>query len=138
MGRFAHLVDSEEGLESFKARYRISLGVAIRYCKEGQWHEERQEREVVIPMIAFIEGEMRILMGTVTVTVTRDYLRAHRLAPTQCAPNMFRILGSVDALNERMDLNLTHHDINWIYNLHHLIGHGYYLKSRYPKVRLIQ
>ena len=44
-------------------------------------------------MIAFIEGGMRIPMGT----VTRDYLRAHMLAPTQCAPNMFRILGSVDA-----------------------------------------
>ena len=88
------------------------LGVAIRYCEEGQWHEERQEGEVVIPMIAFIEGG----------TITRDYLRAHRLPPTQCAPNMFRILGSVDALNERMGLNLTHHDVNWIYNLHHLTG----------------
>ena len=71
-------------------------------------------------------------------TVTRDYLRAHKLAPTQCAPNMFKILGCVDALNERMGLNLTHHDINWIYNLHHLTGQGYYLKSRYPEVRLIQ
>ena len=89
---------------------------------------------MVIPIITFIEGRMRILMGT----VTRDYLRAHRLAPTQCAPNMFRILGCVDALNERMGLGLTHHDVNWIYNLHHLIGQGYYLKSRYPKVRLIQ
>ena len=102
------MVDSEEGLESFKAQYRIALGVAIRYYKEGQWHEERQEGEVVIPMIAFIEGGIRIPMGT----VTRDYLRAHRLAPTQYAPNMFRILGSVDALNERMGLNLTHHDVN--------------------------
>ena len=89
---------------------------------------------MVIPIITFIEGRMRILMGT----VTRDYLRAHRLAPTQCAPNMFRILGCVDALNERMGLGLTHHDVNWIYNLHHLIGQGYYLKSRYPEVRLIQ
>ena len=85
-------------------------------------------------MIAFIEGGMRIPMGT----VTRDYLRAHRLAPTQCAPNMFRILGSVDALNERMGLGLTHHDVNWVYNLHHLKGQGYYLKSRYPEGRLIQ
>ena len=59
-------------------------------------------------MIAFIEGGMRIPMGT----ITRDYLRAHRLAPTQCAPNMCRILGSIDALNERMCLGLTHHDIN--------------------------
>ena len=68
-------------------------------------------------MIAFIEGGIRIPMGT----VTRDYLRAHRLAPIQCAPNMFRVLDCVDTLNERMGLNLTHHDINWIYNLHHLI-----------------
>ena len=69
---------------------------------------------------------------------TRDYLRAHKLAPTQCAPNMFRILGSVDALNEKMGLGLTHHDVNWVYNFHRLKGQGYYLKSRYPKVRLIQ
>jgi len=52
---------------------------------------------VVIPMIAFIEGGMRIPMGT----ATRDYLRAHRLTSTQCAPNTFRILGSVDSLNEK-------------------------------------
>ena len=79
----------------------------IKYCKKGQWFEERRKGEVVIPMIAFIKGGMRIPMGM----VTRDYLKAHRLA-TQCAPNMFRILGCVDALNERMGLNLTHHDVN--------------------------
>ena len=78
MGRFAPLVDFERGLEGFKARYRIPQGVAIRYCKKGQWFEERREGEVVIPMIAFIEGRMRIPMGT----VARDYLKAHRLAPT--------------------------------------------------------
>ena len=63
---------------SFKAQYRIPLEIGIRYCKEGQWHEDRQEGEVVIPIIAFIEGGMTVPMGT----VTRDYLRAHRLAPT--------------------------------------------------------
>ena len=51
---------------------------------------------------------------------------------------MFKILGSLDALNERMGLRLTHHDINWVYNLYHSNGQRYYLKSRYPKVRLIQ
>ena len=89
---------------------------------------------MVILMIAFIKGGMRILIGM----VTKDYVKAHRLAPTQCAPNMFRILGFVDVLNERMSLGLTHHDVNWIYDLHHLIGQGYYLKSRYPEVRLIK
>ena len=134
MGRFKSLANLEEGLASFRALYRIPSGVGIRYCKEGKWHEKRQKGEVVIPMIAFIEGGMRIPIGT----ITRDYLRAHRIAPTQCALNMFRILGCVDALNEKMGLRLTHHYVNRVYNLHHLKEQGYYLKSRYPEVRLIQ
>ena len=60
------------------------------------------------------------------------------MSPTQCIPNMFRVLGSIKALNERMNLNLTHHDVNWIYNLQNLKGQGYYLKSRPFEVRLIQ
>ena len=78
MGRFKSLVDSEEEIENFRVQYRIPPEVGIRYCVEGQWHEDRQEGEVVIPMIAFIDGGMKILMGT----ITRDYLRAHRLALT--------------------------------------------------------
>ena len=118
MGRFKSLVNSEEGIENFRVQYRILPGAGIRHCAEGQWHEDRQEREVVIPMIAFIEGGMRIPIGT----MTKDYLKAHKLAPTQCAPNFFRILGCVDALNDKMCLGLTHHDVNWVYNLHHLKG----------------
>ena len=102
------MVDSAESIESFRAQYRILLGVSIRYSKEGDWHTQRQEGEVVISMIAFIERGIRIPMGT----VTRDYLRVHRLVSTQCAPNMFRILDSVDALNEKMGLNLTHNNVN--------------------------
>ena len=50
---------------------------------------------------------------------------------------MFRILGSEDALDEKMGLNLTHHDVNWVYNFHRLKGQGYYLNTRCPEVRLI-
>ena len=126
MGRFKCLVESEEGMASFRAQYRIFPNVNLRYCEEGEWFERRRESEVVIPMIAFIEGGMRILMGR----VMKDYLRFYRLTPTQCVPNVFRILGCVDALNEKMGLGLTHHDVNWVYNLHHLKGKGYYLKTR--------
>ena len=59
--------------------------------------------EVIIPMIAFIEGGMTLLMGR----ITRDYLLNHRICPYQCAPNLFRVLGSVDALNEHLNLGLT-------------------------------
>ena len=113
MGRFKELVDTEEGMRSFRTKYNIPPHVAVRYAAQGEWYDERKTNEVVIPMIAFIEGGMTIPMGT----LTRNYLRYFRLSPTQCAPNMFRVLGCIEALNERMNLNLTHHDINWIYNL---------------------
>ena len=85
MGKFKSLVDSEEGMEKFRANYKIPPNVGLKYCKEGEWHFLRQAGEVVIPMIAFIEGGMRIPMGP----VMRDYLRFVRLTLIQCAPNVF-------------------------------------------------
>ena len=117
-------------MEKFIADYRILSNVSLRYCKEGEWHFMREGGEVVILMIAFIEGGMRIPMGP----MMRDYLRHFRLAPTQCTINVFRILGYVDTLNEKMGLRLTHHDVNWCYNLQHLKGKSYYMKARDDKV----
>ena len=77
MGRFKRLVESEEAMEKFITDYRIPNTVGLRYCKEGDWHIMRQEGEVVIPIIAFLEGDMRIPMGP----VMRDYLRHFQLAP---------------------------------------------------------
>ena len=77
MDRFKRLVESEEAMEKFITDYRIPNTVGLRYCKEGEWHIMRQKGEVVIPIIAFLEGGMRIPMGS----VMRDYLRHFRLAP---------------------------------------------------------
>ena len=121
-------------MEKFIADYRIPPNVGLRYCEEGEWLFRRQEGEVVIPLIAFIKGGVRIPMGLVMM----DYLRHFRLRPTQCAANVFRILGCVDALNKKMGLRLTHHDVNWCYNLQHLKGKSYYMNTRDDKVRLIQ
>ena len=87
----------------------------------------------MIPISAFLEGDMRLPMRP----MVRDYLRHFRLAPIQCAVNMFRILGSVDALNEQLGLRLTYHDVNWCYNLQYLMGKTYYMKARDERVRLI-
>ena len=65
-------------MENFIADYRIPPNVSLRYCKEGEWHLKRKTGEVVIPLLTFIEGGMRIPMGP----VMRDYLRHFRLAPT--------------------------------------------------------
>ena len=83
-------------------------------------------------MIAFVEGGMAVPMGR----ITRDYLRGHRLAPRQCAANIFRILGCVDALNEQMNLGLSWHNVVHLYECH-CLNESYYLKSRSDEVRLI-
>ena len=108
MGRFKCLVESKEDRERFKAKYRTPPTVGMRYAAQREWVDDRKEGEVVITIIAFIEGGMTIPMGN----ITRNCLRFFRLSPTQCAPNMFRVLESVEALNERMNLGLTDHDVN--------------------------
>ena len=74
-------MDSEEGMKSFRAKYNIPPHMGVRYAAQGESFDERKTAEVVIPMIAFIEGGMTIPMGT----LTRNFLRFFRLSPTQCA-----------------------------------------------------
>ena len=133
MGRFKKLVELKEVMEKFVANYKIPDNVGLRYCKEGDWHIMRREGEIVIPIIAFLERGMRLPIRP----VVREYLWHFRLTPVQCAVNMFRILGSVDALNEQMVLRLTHHDVNWCYNIQYLTGKTYYMKARDERVCLI-
>ena len=73
MGRFKHLVDSPAKIEAFKVRYHIPQEVALRYCAPDQLLTRREEGEVIIPIIAFIEGGMTLPMGR----ITRDYLINH-------------------------------------------------------------
>ena len=133
MGRFAHLVDSPTKIKAFKERYHIPQEVGLQYCSPEQIVSHRREREIIIPMIAFIKGGMTFPMGR----ITQDYLRNHRLCPHQCAPNMFWVLGCADALNKHLQLGLTWHDVVHLYECHSQADGEYYLKSRSPIVRLI-
>ena len=95
MGRFERLVKTPALIESFKEKYHIPQDVTIRHYTTEGVEFDRKVGEVVIPMIAFIEGGMTVPIGR----ITRDYLRAHRLCPHQYAPNFFRVLGSIDVLD---------------------------------------
>ena len=132
MGKLEKLVDSPAGMEGFRVKYCIPPGVGLEYCSLEEVLLKRKTGQVAISMITFIEGGMTIPMGR----ITRDYLRGHRLAPHQCAANMFRILGCVDALNEQMNLGLSWHDVVLLYECHSL-NESYYLKSKSDEVRLI-
>ena len=133
MGRFESLVDSPLKIKLFKEKYHIPQEVGLRYCSTEQIVTDREAGEVVIPIIAFIEGGMTLPMGR----ITRDYLINHRLCHHQCAPNMFRILGCVDALSEHLQLGLTWHNVVHMYEFHSQADGGFYLKSQLAVVRLI-
>ena len=134
MGRYAKLVDTPKAKVVFRAQYRNPNGVEIQHCEYGDWLVlNRPPESVVIPMIAFIEGRMELPTGR----VTRDYLITYRLAPTQCSPNIFKVLRCVDMLNRKMGTNLTWHDVNWVYNCQKWEKTKYYIKCRVPAIRLI-
>ena len=87
MGRFKHLVDFEEDMKKFRTKYRIPPNVGVRYVAQREWFDDRKTGEVVIPMIAFIEGGMAIPIGT----FTRNFLRFFRLSPTRCPKHVWGI-----------------------------------------------
>ena len=82
MGRFKHLVDSEEGMKNFSAKYNIPPNVGVRYAAQGEWFDDRKTGEVVIPMIVFIEGGTIIPMGT----ITRNFLALPKSAQPKLPP----------------------------------------------------
>ena len=97
-------VDTAEAKAVFRVQYRIPNSVEIQHCEEGEWLVlNRPPESMVIPIITFIEGKMELPMWR----VTKDYLINYRLTPTQCFPNIFRILGCVDVINCRMGTNHT-------------------------------
>ena len=114
MGRFERLVKNPALIEIFKEKYHIPQEVSLRYYSPEGLAFDREVREVIIPMIAFIEGGMTIPIGR----ITRDYLHNHRLCSQQYAPNFFRILGVVDALDQHLGLGLTWYNVVHLYEGH--------------------
>ena len=133
MGRFKPLVDSPALIEIFKDKYHIPQEESLRYCFPEGLAFDQEVGEVIIPMTAFIEGGMTIPIGR----ITRDYLHNHRFCPQQCAPNFFRILGTVNTLDQHLGLGLIWHDVVHLYESHQQKGAGFYLKSRSDAVKLI-
>ena len=77
MDRFKHLANFPAKIEAFKNRYHIPREVVLRYCSLEQIMSHREEGEVIIPMIAFIERGMTFPIGR----ITQDYLINHRICP---------------------------------------------------------
>ena len=78
MGRFFSLVETPQNRVEYKRYYGIPNNVSVQHYNPGEWYKKRQTGVVVIPVIAFIKGGMRIPIGR----VTRDFLSLFILCPT--------------------------------------------------------
>ena len=133
MGKFKSMADTPERVVEFRKMYNIPDDVEVRYCLESEVILSRREGTVVIPLVAIVEGEVRIPMSDLLT----NFLRHFKVCPDQCTPNVFRVVSSVDTLNKRLRLKLTEHDINYIYSFQDSKTSGFYFKIWRGEVRLI-
>ena len=132
MGRFARLVDTPEGMAAFRAKYRILDNVEIQHCELGEWLVINRSPQFGSHFDDRLhKRRMEIPIGR----VTRDFLINYKLSPTQCSPNLFRVLDSVDMINRKMGTNLMWNDVNWVYNCQKGKDTDYYFKCRVPSIR---
>ena len=83
---------------------------------------------------------MSILKGGVRFLVDPLLLRTlsfYRLSPDQRLPNFYNVVSYMRRLNRLYSLNLTHHDINFLYAILGRLKHRYYLQTQNTMVRLI-
>lgn len=112
MGRFSKLVNTVEKIEAFKRQYHFPEDVHLRYVSKDNL-ALLQNVDLVLPMVAIIEGGVRILMHPLLI----NFLNHYMLSPLQCAPNIFRIVMGTTMLNEKLGLDLTVHDISYVYKI---------------------
>jgi hypothetical protein len=112
MGQLSKLVDTEEKINQFKERYGFPKDVQIRYASSDDL-ALLEYQDLVLPIIAVVEGGVRIPMHPFLI----QFLTYFRLSPLQYVPNIFRIIMGMTVLMERLGLNLTVHDITYVYKL---------------------
>ena len=70
-------------------------------------------QDLILPIVAIVEGGVRIPMHPFLI----QFLTHFRLSPLQCVPNIFRVVMGTAVLIDKLDLNLTVHDITYVYKL---------------------
>ena len=92
-----------------------------------------QNQDLVLPIVAIVEGGVRIPMHPFLI----NFLVHFRLSPLQCVPNVFRIIMGTAVLMEKLGLNLTVHDITYVYRLQATGRNQYTLVARHWERKLV-
>ena len=130
---FSYLLNTNANVAALKTRFNIPRGVDIAYYHEGDIEDQRLPRVVSFPLMAILEGGVRFPVDPFLLRTLSFY----GLSPNQCLPNFYRVVSCVGRLNLPYGLNLTHHDINFLYGTWGSLKNRYYLQTRNPIVRLV-
>jgi hypothetical protein len=125
-------VNTEEKIDQFKKYYGFPEDVHIRYVSSDDL-ALLQYRDLVLLIIAIVEGGVRIPMHHFLI----QFLIHFRLNPLQCVPNVFRVVMGTTILIDKLNLNLTVHDITYLYKLQLTDKKQYTLVARNSDRKLV-
>ena len=130
---YAHLLNIEASLATFRQTFNILEDVNVAYCHESEIALHRGSNTAFFPSMAILEAGVRFPLDPLLLNTLRFY----GLCPYQLPPNFYRVVSCVSRLNQIYSLQLNHYDINYMYSLYGNKKTNYYLKVRDMRVRLI-
>ena len=130
---YAFLLNTEASLATFRQKFDVLDDMEVVYYHESEIALHRGQNTAFFSLMAILEGGIRFPVDPLLVNTLRYY----GLCLDQLPPNFYRVISCVSRLNHTFDLQLDHHDINYMYSLCGNKKTNYYLKVRDMRVRLI-
>ena len=107
---YAHLLNTEASLATFRQTFNILEDVNVAYCHESEIAFHRGVNTAFFPLMEILESRVRFLVDPHLLNTFRFY----GLCLDQLPLNFYRVVIYVSRLNQIYGLQLNHHDINFM------------------------
>ena len=103
---YAHLLNTEASLASFRWTFNIPEDVDVVYYHESEIVLHKGFGTTFFPLMAILEGGVRFPVDLLLLNTFSFY----GLCPDQLPPNFYRVVSYVNRLNQIYSLQLNHYD----------------------------